>query len=265
MKFVWFKEHKKLSIAGAVFLIIVFAQSLGSHQSNVKANVTSKSTSTIGTATTSTSNTSVSTDRSSTSSPVASPVAQDSSNSRKTSSGSSTTIAPAKSVVASTTTTDSGPRTSFGDGNWVVGQQIAPGTYQTQGGSNCYWQRESSLSGSFSSVISNDTVSGPDIVTILPSDVGFESQGCGTWHPLPASGTKLSSFGDGVYAVGVNISPGTYSTSGGSNCYWEMDSDFLGSTSSIISNNTVSGPVTLTIGSNVVGFKTQGCGTWSLS
>ncbi len=66
----------------------------------------------------------------------------------------------------------------------VVGQHIVAGTYSTTAASGCYWERDTSFDGSFSSIIANDFIStaGPAIVTISPSDVGFYSDAdCGTW------------------------------------------------------------------------------------
>ena len=190
------------------------------------------------------------------SSPSASSATTASGNSSPASTTPPTTAAPA-------TTTSSGPKTSFADGTWQVGKQIAAGTYETSGGSGCYWQRVSDMSGSFGSILANDTISGHDVVTILPTDVGFQTQGCGTWSPVPASGAQKTSFGDGMWAVAVDIAPGTYQTSGGSSCYWERDSAFTGDPGAILANDTPSGPVTVTIQPTDKGFKTQGCGTWT--
>jgi len=72
----------------------------------------------------------------------------------------------------------SSPWASFGDGTYVVGKHIAPGTYTAPGGTYCYWERESGFGGEMSDVIANDTTA---TVTISPSDVGFYTDGCGTW------------------------------------------------------------------------------------
>lgn len=74
------------------------------------------------------------------------------------------------------------PSASFGNGTWRVGEDIDPGTYRTDGGSGCYWERLSGFSGEFGDIISNDFLSGPSTVTIQEGDAGFASQGCGTWE-----------------------------------------------------------------------------------
>ena len=87
------------------------------------------------------------------------------------------TTVPATAVAATAT----GPRTSFGDGIWRVGTDIAPGTYLTPGTQTCYWQRTSGLTGGFAEILANGNQHAQVVVTILASDVGFESRRCGTW------------------------------------------------------------------------------------
>ncbi len=156
----------------------------------------------------------------------------------------------------------------FGDGTYSVGNgsgQVPAGTYRSTGGSGCYWARLSDLTGSFSSVIANNFLSGPDVVTVLSSDAGFESDGCGTWDLLPSTGPEVTSFGDGGYAIGIDIAPGTYSAPGGEYCYWEQYSDFLGTSASLISIGANPGQQTVQLASNAKRFLVQGCGTWTKS
>lgn len=64
-----------------------------------------------------------------------------------------TVTQPAKTVTVTVTPTPTppptpaGPATAFGPGVYTVGTDIQPGTYSAPGGSNCYWERLSSLSG----------------------------------------------------------------------------------------------------------------------
>lgn len=74
-----------------------------------------------------------------------------------------------------------GLKTTFGDGTWAVGLQIAAGTYQTNGGSGCYWETDSNLTGNESAIIANNNASGPTTVLITSTDKGFVTQGCGMW------------------------------------------------------------------------------------
>lgn len=71
---------------------------------------------------------------------------------------------------------------TFGNGVHIVGTDIEPGLYRTEGGSNCYWARLSRLSGGLGDVIANGLPDGPANVEIQSSDAGFESSGCATWN-----------------------------------------------------------------------------------
>jgi hypothetical protein len=75
----------------------------------------------------------------------------------------------------------SSPDAPFGEGTFIVGTDVSPGTWRSAGSSDCYWERESGFSGTFSDIIANNFGSGPQIVTIAASDVGFRSNGCGNW------------------------------------------------------------------------------------
>jgi len=79
------------------------------------------------------------------------------------------------------------PRTSFGDGVWLVGTDIAPGTYRTQHGDRCWWERLSCFDGTHGCIIAYDYANnvGASIVEIRPSDAGFSSDNCGQWSLLP--------------------------------------------------------------------------------
>jgi hypothetical protein len=77
------------------------------------------------------------------------------------------------------------PKTSFGEGTWLVGDDIQPGTYRAGNVDACYWERLSGLSGSFNDIIANDNVmTGQAVVTISPSDRAFNSARCGTWKRI---------------------------------------------------------------------------------
>lgn len=61
-----------------------------------------------------------------------------------------------------------------GDGVYLVGDDIQPGTYKSEGGSTCYWARQDSNGG----IIDNELVSGPTIVTVRASDFSLKVSGC---------------------------------------------------------------------------------------
>jgi hypothetical protein len=164
-----------------------------------------------------------------------------------------------------------GRSTSFGNGTHVIGKDIQAGTYQTDGGSNCYWERLSGFGGGLHDIIANEIPQGSIVVTIQSTDAGFKSQGCGKWSmvntsprvgPVGSTTEFKSSFSDGTYRVGSDIEPGTYGTSGGSNCYWERLSGFGGGLNDIIANDLPQGSVIVTISGSDAGFTTHGCGEW---
>ncbi|MCZ0702429.1 hypothetical protein J2T56_000992 [Natronobacillus azotifigens] len=73
--------------------------------------------------------------------------------------------------------------TEFGDGIYIVGVDIEPGRYRSEGGSGSYgyWARLSGFSGGFDDIIANGNPEGSTIVEIDGADQGFETSGNGTW------------------------------------------------------------------------------------
>jgi len=76
-----------------------------------------------------------------------------------------------------------------GDGTYVVGQDIRPGTYRTdgpQGGliTDCYWARLSSTSGNSQDIIANGDTKGQTAVTIASTDKAFTTRGCKPWKKV---------------------------------------------------------------------------------
>jgi len=178
------------------------------------------------------------------------------------------TTSPAQTRAATTTSTtepESAPVTSFGNGTYEVGSQIVAQTYRAAGGTDCYWARLSSLGGTANDIIADNDALGPAIVTIAPSDAAFESDGCGTWSPVPTSGPEATAMGDGTWAVGTDIVAGTYQATSTGSCYWARLSSFSGAGAAIIANGDAApGPFTVTINPTDVGFLSSGCGEWTL-
>lgn len=75
-------------------------------------------------------------------------------------------------------------KTSIGDGIYIVGSDIEPGTYKNSGSDNCYFARLSGFSGTMGDIIANNNSDNTAIVTISPSDKGFESTRCGNWSKI---------------------------------------------------------------------------------
>ncbi len=86
---------------------------------------------------------------------------------------------------STTTTAPPGPKTTFGNGQYRVGTDIAPGTYVAPGGSGCYWERQATFGGgSVGDIIANDlSFGGQVVVTIAATDRGFKTSSCGIWVP----------------------------------------------------------------------------------
>ncbi|MGX5186570.1 hypothetical protein ACWKT5_28330 [Streptomyces avermitilis] len=80
-----------------------------------------------------------------------------------------------------------GPASSFsGEGEYLVGEDIKPGTYKTagsEGGFGCYWERAKDASGEFGSIIANNNLEGPGRVT-LNSGEYFKTNRCQEWKKV---------------------------------------------------------------------------------
>ncbi len=76
------------------------------------------------------------------------------------------------------------PVDSFGDGDWAVGSQIAPGRWSTEGDPSsvgCYWERARGFTHTLDDIVANGNAEGRTIVDIGPNDRLFTVRGCGTW------------------------------------------------------------------------------------
>ncbi len=126
------------------------------------------------------------------------------------------TIAAAPIATLLFAATSHAAATSFGgEGTYTVGGDIQPGIYHTSGPSgdiDCYWERDSDLSGTTDSIIANNLSSGPQTVRISSTDAAFQTKGCAPWvltapvlapapapapppDPAPAPAPATGSFG----------------------------------------------------------------------
>ena len=106
-------------------------------------------------------------------------------------------VVTTRETVTYTPPKPAGPKTTItAEGTYLVGIDIAPGTYRQPGGIDCYWARLRSLD--TSDIIDNNNSVGPQVVEILPTDKAFQTRGCATWTKVstaarqPASGTTTS-------------------------------------------------------------------------
>lgn len=98
---------------------------------------------------------------------------------------------PTTTVTETTTVTAQAPAaapgaaasgtTIAGDGTYLVGTDIKPGTYRSNNNEDdCYWARLSSTSGS-DDIIANSLGKGTRIVTIDEDDKAFTTERCNQW------------------------------------------------------------------------------------
>ena len=166
--------------------------------------------------------------------------------------------------TSSTTSVDS--YSVFGDGTWVVGSDIQAGTYRSsKTSSDCYWERLSGFSGELDDIIANGVTDAIWVVEIASTDAGFSTERCGTWTEATSATTSslTSPFGDGVFLVGMDISPGTWKSPGGDYCYWARLSGFSGELGHIKTNGAGGSNNILTIEPADKGFESSNCGTWT--
>lgn len=157
---------------------------------------------------------------------------------------------------------------TFGDGMFLVGVDVQPGTYRNSDSSRgCYWERLSGFGGSLDEIIANEFTYSRDIVTIAASDLGFSSSRCGIWTSdlSPVTSSLTSDFGDGTYLVGIDIAPGVWRNSDSSaGCYWERLKGFSGSVlKDVIDNEFTYSEQIVTISPSDKGFSASRCGVWT--
>ena len=85
-------------------------------------------------------------------------------------------------------TPNGGLQRQFGPGMWLVGTQVAPGRYRSNGsiGAFCVWSRLQDLDNTDQSWIASGHVPAgtPATVTIEADDVAFTSENCSAWTPV---------------------------------------------------------------------------------
>lgn len=173
-----------------------------------------------------------------------------------------TTEAPTAPTATAAPTTTAPPLPSFGGGTQLVGTDVQPGRYMSEG-DMCYFERLSGLSGSFEEIITNGNVSGQAIVEILPTDVAFNSSSCGDWTLYQPPAAPAEQFGGGDWVVNEQIVPGTYRAQPAGPCYWERSGGFAHDFGEIHANANPEGQAIVEILPSDVRFTSSGCSTWS--
>ncbi len=73
-------------------------------------------------------------------------------------------------------------------------------------------------------------------------------------------GRELTSFGDGTWQVGIDVAPGTYTTTGGPDCRYALRPAATGA--DIVGNTVSPNPSTVVLSNDSGYFATSGCTTW---
>lgn len=100
--------------------------------------------------------------------------------------GTPAVVPPTAATAARTPVKATGPKTSFGDGTWEIGRDIAAGTYSTTVPADsfgCYWETDKDANGTLDSIVANDNVvaGGRAVVVANGKAKWLKVNGCGTW------------------------------------------------------------------------------------
>ena len=162
------------------------------------------------------------------------------------------------------------PGQPFGDGTYLVGPEVAPGRYFAYSPSeHCSWYRtdDFGMVGPWNWGIEFNwewnVPTAIAIVDITASDAGFISEGCGTWTttviPRAAPGEAPA---DGLWIVGLEITPGRYRAATGASCSWRRLGTFGGRRGDTIGygpSNERERRLIVDIAPSDAGFFSEGC------
>ncbi|MFE2009797.1 hypothetical protein [Streptomyces sp. NPDC059491] len=96
---------------------------------------------------------------------------------------------PARTPPQATSTVKVTAEEIPGDGTFLVGEEVRPGTYRSGGPTDpaapdCYWARLKGTSGDVSEIIANGSGKGQATVTVLDADTAFQTSGCQVWKRI---------------------------------------------------------------------------------
>ena len=164
------------------------------------------------------------------------------------------------------------PKSTFGNGTFTVGRDIQPGIYRTKSvlPSGTNWFFTISTTGSNGNeIIAIDNVKGGIPTLNLRKGWDIENSNCGTYVKsslTKSRGTPRTSITDGIWLVGVDLKPGTYSATKdvfGSKCWLTIfQAGSNGKETLAIDSYTRGKPsVILAVGQEI---QSWGCGTLKL-
>ena len=165
------------------------------------------------------------------------------------------------------------PATSFGEGRFVVGEDIEPGMYRasvdvTKPNPGCSWARIVHYRDLFDLGGRGNVQEGQAYVTIYQSDDRFETEGCTRWEQVNVNNNQLAitprSFGAGIGLIGVDIAPGVYTSTGkhGMACIWEKLAATDHENRSVIAMGKFTGRSSVVIQPTEVAFASYNCANW---
>ena len=153
------------------------------------------------------------------------------------------------------------PTSPKGDGIYTIDVEIQSGMWESQGtGSLCYWE----LLDQSQDIMKNSLGDAGGSANLTTDAYEFNTNDCGEWiyvegierDPLPDISEPK---GDGYYTVGVEISIGTWESSGiGDMCYWEL----LDQNQDIDKNSLGDAGGSATITGSTYEFHATDCGEW---
>lgn len=153
------------------------------------------------------------------------------------------------------------------EGVYMVQKEAMSGIYKGQSAGNdilqsCYWARLKDVSGELDSIIANDNAKGPFYFEVLESD-GAIKVACDITRleRLPDPPAEFpQKISPGMYLVGIDIQPGTYKGTAGTDilesCYWARLKNVEGSMDSIIANDNSTGPYYMKVNKGDFAIKT---------
>lgn len=190
------------------------------------------------------------------------------------------------SLADDTSGDDASGASSFGDGLWVVGADVAPGTYRvaapvvySDDDSYCHWTTYDDVAGTLDHLVATGFGDGRPTV-VFDNVATVESIGCGTWvHVDPKALFKNAEAAtvipEGEWLVGEDVAPGTYRTIAAvemaqaeAACFWNITHDLPVSDGSPpahfdddVLDSADEGFPTVTVASGQV-FMSSACGDW---
>lgn len=160
----------------------------------------------------------------------------------------------------------------FGEGTWLVGVDISPGTYRSSSsGDRCagMWLYLSE-GGVVVETGGPGLVDGGLVATLVAGETFFTA-GCGAWTTdLSSPRSELTApLGNGAWITATDLEPGMWRTNGttrtdGGGCFWQRLSGFHGyKHEDVIAVGASYDSMTVRIAPSDVGFYTADCETWT--